>query len=153
MQGLYFISIIHSMARFSSESTKELNTFSWTVMTLTRSLQIIFIRNVNYSKQKKMSWILALNRSNHIRILLWADKSNNRFHIIVNEHWKIQIKQITNDGQNCQQQFIYDGSILWSDDLICPDAMTDSLNIYFSGSDTRIVSGAVRNFEFTTFQL
>ena len=71
---------------------------------------------------------------------------------IIIRHWKFQMKQSTSDGENCQQQLIYDNSVLWSESLRCPEPVTYPLNIYFTGTDSRVVSGEVRNFRFSSIE-
>lgn len=58
------------------------------------------------------------------------------------------MKQITSDGENCEQLLIYDNSVLWRESLRCPEPVTYPLNVYFTGTDARVVSGEVQNFRF-----
>ena len=65
---------------------------------------------------------------------------------------KIQGIQSTNDGINCKQEILLNGTSIWSRTLSCPEILTETQQIYLSGTYS-YPDVEVRNFQFFTHPL
>ena len=62
---------------------------------------------------------------------------------------KLQAIQSTSDGRNCKQEILINESSIWSRSLTCPQILTETQMIYFSGN-RGVQDVEVRNFQFFT---
>ena len=63
---------------------------------------------------------------------------------------KFQFMQSTEDGINCKQEVLLNGTPIWTQNSSCPKILTEPQQIYLAADDGRVPDAEVRNFKFFT---
>ena len=57
------------------------------------------------------------------------------------------------DGQRCTHKVNLNENTIWEYSLNCPNTLTSEKSIYITADESRVLTGQVRNFKFSTHDL